>query len=65
MRESVIDDPASGCSGKWEKITYNPYLHKSFVLQSDESIRVPEAWIVEIRRDGVWAFSPTKIKIDE
>ena len=41
MRESVIDDPTSGCSGKWEKITYNPYLHKSFVLESDESIKVP------------------------
>ena len=59
MRESVIDDPTSGCSGKWEKITYNPYLHKSFVLVQDQSVAVREAWFVEIRRDGVWAFLPT------
>tara|TARA_R100001015_G_C4605258_1_gene160276 strand:- start:667 stop:1068 length:402 start_codon:yes stop_codon:yes gene_type:complete len=59
MRESVIDDPTSGCSGKWEKITYNPYLHKSFVLVQDQSVAVREAWLVEIRRDGVWAFLPT------
>ena len=59
MRESVIDDPTSGCSGKWEKITYNPYLHKSFVLAQDQSVAVREAWFVEIRRDGVWAFLPT------
>ena len=58
MRESVIDDPTSGCSGKWEKITYNPYLHKSFVLVQDQSVAVREAWLVEIRRDGVWAFLP-------
>ena len=58
MRESVIDDHTSGCSGLWQKITYNPYKHKSFVLVSDESVAVREAWFVEIRRDGVWAFLP-------
>ena len=66
MRESLIDDYTTGIElHDWQKITYNPYKHKSFVLVSDESIRVPEAWLVEIRRDGVWAFSPTKIKIDK
>ena len=63
MRESVIDDPSSGCSGKWEKITYNPYLHKSFVLVRDQSVAVREAWFVEIRRDGVWAFLPVTEKV--
>ena len=63
MRESVIDDPTSGCSGKWEKITYNPYLHKSFVLVRDQSVAVREAWFVEIRRDGVWAFLPVTEKV--
>ena len=63
MRESVIDDPTSGCSGKWEKITYNPYLHKSFVLVRDQSVAVREAWFVEIRRDGVWAFLPVTDKV--
>ena len=59
MKESVIDDPRSGekkC--EWQKITYNPYKHKSFVLVKDESVAVREAWFVEIRRDGVWAWLP-------
>lgn len=59
MRESVIDDPRSGekkC--EWQRITYNPYKHKSFVLVKDESVAVREAWFVEIRRDGVWAWLP-------
>ena len=59
MRESIIDDPYTGIpTGDWKKITYNPYKHKSFVLVSDESVAVWEAWFVEIRRDGVWAFLP-------
>ena len=59
MRESIIDDPYTGIpTGDWKKITYNPYKHKSFVLVSDESVAVREAWFVEIRRDGVWAFLP-------
>ncbi len=66
MRETVMDDPSSGIrSDEWEEITYKPYLHKSFVLVKDKSIRVPEAWLIEIRDDRVWAFLPTKIKIDE
>ena len=34
MKESVIDDPRSGekkC--EWQKITYNPYKHKNFVIK--------------------------------
>ena len=59
MRESVIDDPRSGeKKSEWQKITYNPYKHKSFVLVKDESVAVREAWFVEIRRDGVWAWLP-------
>ena len=61
MRESVIDDPYSGekkC--EWQRITYNPYKHKSFVLVKDESVAVREAWFVEIRRDGVWAYLPDR-----
>ena len=59
MRESVIDDCHTGIkSCEWQKITYNPYKHKSFVLVKDESVAVREAWFVEIRRDGVWAFLP-------
>ena len=66
MRETVMDDPSSGIrSDEWEEITYKPQLHKSFVLVNDQSIRVPEAWLIEIRNDRVWAFLPTKIKIDE
>ena len=42
--------------GEWQKITYNPYKHKSFVLVNDEAVAVREAWFVEIRRDGVWAW---------
>ena len=59
MRESVIDDAHTGIkSCEWQKITYNPYKHKSFVLVKDESVAVREAWFVEIRRDGVWAYLP-------
>jgi len=66
MRETVMDDPSSGIrSDEWEEITYKPQLHKSFVLVNDQSIKVPEAWLIEIRDDRVWAFLPTKIKIDE
>jgi len=66
MRETVMDDPSSGIrSDEWEEITYKPQLHKSFVLVNDQSIKVPEAWLIEIRGDRVWAFLPTKIKIDE
>ena len=66
MRETVMDDPSSGIRlDEWEEITYKPELHKSFVLVKDQSIKVPEAWLIEIRGDRVWAFLPTKIKIDE
>ena len=59
MRESLIDDYGTGIElCEWQKITYNPYLHKSFVLESDESVAVKEAWFIEIRRDGVWAYLP-------
>ena len=64
MRVSVIDDPHTGIpQGQWQKITYNPYKHKSFVLVSDESLAVREAWFVEVRRDGVWAFLPVTEKV--
>ena len=64
MRVSVIDDPHTGIpQGQWQKITYNPYKHKSFVLVRDESVAVREAWFVEVRRDGVWAFLPVTEKV--
>lgn len=64
MRASVIDDLHTGIpQGGWQKITYNPYKHKSFVLVSDESRAVREAWFVEVRRDGVWAFLPVTEKV--
>ena len=65
MRESLMDDPTTGIrSDEWVKITYDPYEHKSFVLVRDdltkkgESKAVSEAWLVEFRKDGVWAFLP-------
>ena len=59
MRESLIDDYTTGIElHDWQEITYNPYLHKSFVLVRDQSVAVREAWFVEIRRDGVWAYLP-------
>ena len=65
MRTSLIDDPTTGIHPEeWVKITYDPYQHKSFVLVRDdltkegESKAVCEAWLVEIRADGVWAFLP-------
>ena len=59
MRESVIDDYGTGIElCEWQKITYVPELHKSFVLESDQSVAVREAWFIEIRRDGVWAYLP-------
>ena len=64
MRVSVIDDPHTGIpQGQWQKITYNPYKHKIFVLVRDESLAVREAWFVEVRRDGVWAFLPVTEKV--
>ena len=64
MRVSVFDDPHTGIpQGQWQKITYNPYKHKSFVLVRDESLAVREAWFVEVRRDGVWAFLPVTEKV--
>ena len=64
MRESLIDDYTTGIElHDWQKITYNPYKHKSFVLVSDESVAVREAWFVEVRRDGVWAFLPVTEKV--
>ena len=66
MRVSVIDDPHTGIpQGQWQKITYNPYKHKSCVLVRDESLAVREAWFVEVRKDGVWAFLPVTEKKDE
>ena len=65
MRESLIDDPTTGIHPEeWLKITYDPYQHKSFVLERDdltekgESKAVSEAWFVEVRTDGVWAYLP-------
>jgi len=59
MRESLIDDYSTGIeSHEWQRITYNPYKHKTFVLVNNESVSVTEAWFIEIRRDGVWAFLP-------
>ena len=64
MRVSVIDDPHTGIpQGQWQKITYNPYKHKSFVLVRDESLAVREAGFVEVRRDGGWAFLPVTEKV--
>ena len=64
MRVSVIDDPHTGIpQGQWQKITYNPYKHKSFVLVRAASLAVREAWFVEVRRDGVWAFLPVTEKV--
>ena len=64
MRESLIDDYTTGIElHDWQKITYNPYKHKSFVLVSEESVAVREAWFVEVRRDGVWAFLPVTEKV--
>ena len=64
MRVSVIDDPHTGIpQGQWQKITYNPYKHKSFVLVRDESLAVREAWFGEVRRDGGWAFLPVTEKV--
>ena len=63
MRESLIDDYYTGIDiNDWQEITYNPYLHKSFVLAQDQSVAVREAWFVEIRKDGVWAFLPVTEK---
>ena len=65
MRTSLIDDPTTGIHlEEWVKITYDPYQHKSFVIVRDdltkegESKAVSEAWLVEVRRDGVWAYLP-------
>ena len=65
MRESLIDDPTTGIHPEeWVQITYDPYQHKSFVLVRDDLTKegepkaVCEAWLVEIRADGVWAFLP-------
>ena len=59
MRESLIDDYGTGIElCEWQKITYNPYKHKSFVLVKNESVAVREAWFIEIRKDGVWAYLP-------
>ena len=65
MRTSLIDDPTTGIHPEeWVKITYDPHEHRSFVLVRDdltekgESKAVSEAWLVEIRKDGVWAFLP-------
>jgi len=64
MRESLIDDYTTGIElHDWQKITYNPYRHKSFVLDNNESVAVREAWFVEVRRDGVWAFLPVTEKV--
>ena len=65
MRTSLIDDPTTGIHPEeWVKITYRPEDHTSFVLVRDdltkkgESKAVSEAWFVEVRRDGVWAYLP-------
>lgn len=65
MRESLIDDPTTGIHPEeWIRITYDPHQHRSFVLVRDdltkegESKAVSEAWLIEVRRDGVWAFLP-------
>ena len=44
---------------EWRKVTYNPYKHEHFVLANNQSMRVVDAYIVEIDQTGVWAFKPT------
>ena len=44
---------------EWRKVAYNPYKHEHFVLAEDESMKVVDAFIVEIDSEGVWAFKPT------
>ena len=43
----------------WSKVAYDPYKHEHFVLAEDESMKVVDAFIVEIDNEGVWAFKPT------
>jgi len=43
----------------WHRITYNPYKHQHFVLADNQSMRVVDAFMVEINGKGVWAFKPT------
>ena len=43
----------------WHRITYNPYKHQHFVLADNQSMRVVDAFIVEINGEGVWALNPT------
>ena len=59
MKESLIDDYSTGIKiDEWKEVTYNPHIHKSFVLVEDESVAVREAWFIEVRKDGVWAYLP-------
>ncbi len=44
---------------EWRKVAYDPYKHEHFVLAEDESMKVVDAFIVEIDNEGVWAFKPT------
>ena len=50
---------------EWHRVTYNPYKHEHFVLVEDESMRVEDAFIMEIDSKGVWAFKPTLKKINQ
>ena len=52
-------------NSEWHKVTYNPYKHEHFVLAEDESMRVEDAFIMEIDSKGVWAFKPTLKKINQ
>jgi len=48
----------------WHRITYDPYKHEHFVLVDNESMRVVDAFIVEINDEGVWAFNPTAKEVN-
>ena len=52
----LSEQPAAS---EWYRVTYNPYKHEHFVLAEDESMKVVDAFIVEIDNVGVWAFKPT------
>ena len=63
-KTSVVlsEQPAAS---EWYRVTYNPYKHEHFVLVEDESMRVEDAFIMEIDSKGVWAFKPTLKKINQ
>jgi hypothetical protein len=43
----------------WQRVTYNPYKHKNFVLDNDHSVIVTGAIMAHIDGKGVWVFKPS------